>query len=537
MSINLQQHIYTIISQSGGLGFLAVSVKSTASNSVELSFSSLQTAVNLSHIFFASDISLYLGIIAVILTLGVFYKTTQTAVLAMYLLKVSAVFVYLSVILNLIGLYSGFEFLASHNILLFNGTYSFTMFSQIFKVLTLLVAAALYALFPHISASNMRLLELPLLLQITLALCITLLSSSNLALMLLSLEGFSLILYIMTALGRTYGGITASVKYFTFGTLGSIFLFWGAVHFYALSPSLSFEVINAMLQGYYSEDESFAKSLDFATSAFTLGFMLKLGAAPTHQWVADVYSGVHMYITAFFSIFVKFVLFTVFISIALNFNCDTLLNQFIIFSLVIGCFMSINQTEIKRLLAYSSVVHVAFLFMGDATSSLVYLLTYVITSIVLFSVLLNANLAGRELIYLNDLKFLRSSGSFNVFCIVTALASSAGLPPFAGFYGKFLVWSSLIEDIYLSGSISSYLILFLSIAVSLVTIYYYMRVAAYLFIGQDAETKGAFIDLKLNQDFHSIVLSTQGLLITLLIFWSFVQPYALSLVQLALLSV
>jgi NADH-quinone oxidoreductase subunit N len=98
-------------------------------------------------------------------------------------------------------------------------------------------------------------------------------------------------------------------------------------------------------------------------------------------------------------------------------------------------------------------------------------------------------LGGKELIYLNDLKFLRSSGYFNVGCLTVALASSAGLPPFAGFYGKFLVWSSLIEDIYLSNSLDSYMILFLSVAVSLITIFYYMRVIAYLFIGEDEQKR------------------------------------------------
>lgn len=146
-----------------------------------------------------------------------------------------------------------------------------------------------------------------------------------------------------------------------------------------------------------------------------------------------------MYITAFFAIFVKFVLFIVFIRVAAHFNCDALVNQFIIFSLVVGCFMSVNQTEVKRLLAYSSIVHVAFLFMGDISSSLVYLLTYAISSLVIFSVLLTMQLGGKEIIYLNDLKFLRGSGYFNVGCLTVALASSAGLPPFAGFYGKFLV--------------------------------------------------------------------------------------------------
>jgi NADH-quinone oxidoreductase subunit N len=196
-----------------------------------------------------------------------------------------------------------------------------------------------------------------------------------------------------------------------------------------------------------------------------------------------------MYITAFFAIFVKFILFIVFVRVASHFNSDTLLNIFIIFSLLVGCFMSINQTEIKRLLAYSSIVHVAFLFMGDIASSLIYLLTYAASSLILFSVLLTVQLGGKELIYLNDLKFVRSSGYFNTGCLVIALASSAGLPPFAGFYGKFLVWSSLIEDIYLTNSIDSYIILFLSIAISLVTIFYYMRVIAYLFIGEDTQSR------------------------------------------------
>lgn len=225
-----------------------------------------------------------------------------------------------------------------------------------------------------------------------------------------------------------------------------------------------------------------------------------------------------MYITAFFSVFVKFILFIAFLQLGIRFNSDALLIQFVVFSLVIGCFMSINQTEIKRLLAYSSVVHVAFMLMGDATSSVVYLLTYVTSSLIIFSVLLSSSLAGREIIYLNDLKFLRASGSFNIFCLVSALASSAGLPPFAGFYGKFLVWSSLIEDIYVSNNTLSYLLLFLSIAISLVTIYYYMRVIAYLFVGQDNQSRSASLIQDLGQDFHNIVSSTQGVLLALVIF-------------------
>jgi NADH-quinone oxidoreductase subunit N len=145
-----------------------------------------------------------------------------------------------------------------------------------------------------------------------------------------------------------------------------------------------------------------------------------------------------MYITAYFSVFVKCLLFLIFLKIAVHFNCDALAAQFSIISLAVGCFMSINQSEIKRLLAYSSIVHVGFLLMGDTASSLVYLTTYILSSLAIFAVLLNAEVAGSEIIYFNDLRYIRGS-YLNTATLVVAMASSAGLPPFAGFYGKFLV--------------------------------------------------------------------------------------------------
>jgi len=152
-----------------------------------------------------------------------------------------------------------------------------------------------------------------------------------------------------------------------------------------------------------------------------------------------VYAGSHMYITAFFSIFVKFLLFIVFLNLAVNFNCDALLQLFAAASLLIGCVLSIRQVEIKRLLAYSSIVHIGFMLIGDFTASIIYLLTYTASALLLFSVLLNSEVAGKELIYLNDLRFVRKTSYSQTLYLVIALASSAGLPPFAGFYGKFLI--------------------------------------------------------------------------------------------------
>jgi len=282
MSLSLQQYIITLLSEvSAGAGFLNMSVRSNFSDAVLLPDYALATT--LSYIFLFADIVLYFGIVTIIGVLGARYHKSNMTSLSCILLRVSMVFVYCSLLINLVGLAIGFDFISGYSLVILQSSYTFNMFSQILKILMLLVLGSLYILFPTVLPTKMRVLELPVLLQISAALCSTIISSTNFALLLLALEGFSLTLYIMTALGRNYGGVTASVKYFAFGTLGSVFLFWGVVHLYAIVPSLSFEVVNGLLSRSYAEIPGFGTSLDFATTAIAFGFMLKLGAAPVHQ--------------------------------------------------------------------------------------------------------------------------------------------------------------------------------------------------------------------------------------------------------------
>jgi len=107
-----------------------------------------------------------------------------------------------------------------------------------------------------------------------------------------------------------------------------------------------------------------------------------------------------------------------------------------ILSLVIGCYNTLKQTDIKRFLAYSSIVHVGFLLSGDLISSFIYLFSYLLASFAFFAVILSLKLNGLELTYLSDFKKLNTAHRT---LLVFALASMAGLPPFAGFYGKMLV--------------------------------------------------------------------------------------------------
>jgi NADH-quinone oxidoreductase subunit N len=203
--------------------------------------------------------------------------------------------------------------------------------------------------------------------------------------------------------------------------------------------------------------------------------------------VPDVYSGVNMFITTYFATYVKFGLFIVFLHISYYLVAAPIIDFTIISSMLVGCYMTLRQTEIKRFLAYSSIFHIAFLLMGDISSSLVYALTYVISSLLFFSVLLTVRLNGKELIYLNDLKHLRQVSYRGTILLIVALSSFAGLPPFAGFYGKFMVWASLFEDIYLFNNAITYYILLTSVILSLVSVFYYMRLISYLFTQTDAQ--------------------------------------------------
>lgn len=387
---------------------------------------------------------------------------------------------YLQTNFLITGLVNGLDFC--------HGFYHIDFFSQISKLFLLLIWLGLHRFIDSlvITSDSRNVAEFSILFHIVLGFALTLLSISNFALLLISLEGFSLTLYVIAALSRLHGSIASAIKYFTFGTLGSVLIFWGIVNLYESLPSLSYSVVFYSLE--YLQQFSFTYSplllkLEWACVAISLGFLIKIGAAPLHQWVVDVYSGVPLFITAFFSIFVKSVLFLTFVRFLTLFNLNNEIEYAAIFSLLIGCYGTLQQFELKRFLAYGSITHVGFLLMGDFVSSIVYLITYLLSSFLFFTVLLSLRLNTSEFTFLSDLKFVSNSRSpWDKFFVTIALSSLAGLPPFAGFYGKLLVWQSLLEDIYLFNDFNSYFLLILSIAVTLVVMFYYIRVITYLYL-------------------------------------------------------
>lgn len=443
-----------------------------------------------------------------------------------------------------------------------NGLYRIDYFTQMSKFFMFIIWLGLYRFLDSLAAScSQGIAEFPILSHLVLCFSLTMVSSGNFALLLICLEGFSLILYIMATIGRLHGGITAAAKYFAFGTAGSVLILWGAIHLYEITASMSlgglFYLFESLNESFSYYDSGLLAKLEWAGAAVLVGLLVKLGAAPTHQWVPDVYSGVPLFVTAFYALFVKFVLYILFLRFAYQFTASSELEYSAAISLVVGCFGTLRQVEIKRFLAYGSITHMGFLLSGDLSASIIYLATYILASFVFFSVLLNLRLNGREFIYLSDLRHVAvGSRQWDRLLLVISLASMAGLPPFAGFYGKMLIWASLIEDIYLFHDLTSYLLLILNLSVSLIIIFYYMRLIVFIYLSDEVtQTKNVssylntrwrtFPGFYYKHPYHPFstlpgcsttylmtrltdIRAIQGVGASLLLFWTFLVPRSLT---------
>lgn len=359
---------------------------------------------------------------------------------------------------------------------IFNNNY-FGISTNFFEILLLTILLFLSLIMVSTNLISIKSFETPLLIYVVASFGWVLLNTSDLALFIICIEGFSLTLYVLATTSRTFGGIMAAVKYFAFGTLGSLMLYWGAVNM--------FEIIGSMNMLVFMNVTSHDKSI-WIQSLILSGLLIKLGAAPFHQWVADVYSGVQTLVTAFYSTFVKFVLFLLFVQFAISFISTNDIEYVSFLSLIIGSFITLRQTDIKRFLAWGSITHTGYLLAGDLMGSYIYVLTYILASILFFSVLLLVTVNGKEAAYISDLRFIGKSAGAQRIIILCVLASMAGLPPFAGFYGKFFVWSSLLEDSYLYNDSWSFILFLAGTLTSLIVMFYYVYIMYTLFASDES---------------------------------------------------
>ncbi len=311
-------------------------------------------------------------------------------------------------------------------------------------------------------------------------------SANNLMMVYLTIEAVSLLSYVLTGFfKREESSSEAGLKYFLFGALATGIMLYGISFIYGIFGTLDF---SGILTGLGQEPTKIL-ILILALIFVLVGLCFKCGLAPFHMWVADVYQGAPTPVTALLSVGPKAVGFALLIRLFIN-GFSTVMPQWIllasclaIFSMTIGNIFAIPQTNIKRLLAYSSIAQAGYIAVGLAVGTLAavhalifYVVIYSFMNLVAFGcVILNfRSLKSDEI---DDYAGLYKKDPLAALCMTVALLSLAGIPPLAGFWAKFLILSAAIEKHFLVLAI----VLILN---SLVAVYYYLRIVKVMYLSE-----------------------------------------------------
>jgi len=330
-------------------------------------------------------------------------------------------------------------------------------------------------------------------------------SASSFLTVYLGLELMSLCLYALVALNRDSPLSTeAAMKYFVLGALSSGLLLYGMSMVYGATGSLNItEVarVTAQLAGA-TTDRSF---LVFGLVFVVAGLAFKIGVAPFHMWIPDVYHGAPTAVTLVIGSAPKVAAFAMAVRMLINglpdlaHDWQEMLALLALLSMAIGNITAIAQSNLKRMLAYSTIAHMGFMLLGllsgviggnrlsadDAyTAALFYVIVYVIMSVGAFGMLLYLSRAGFECENLDDLKGLSKTSPWFAFLMLILMFSLAGIPPTAGFYAKLAVLSAAVTAGYLWLAVAA-------VILSLVGAFYYLRIVKLMYFDDPKEGAAA----------------------------------------------
>jgi NADH-quinone oxidoreductase subunit N len=312
----------------------------------------------------------------------------------------------------------------------------------------------------------------------------------------LGLELQALSLYLLAALNRSsHKSSEAGMKYFILGCLASGLLLFGISMIYGFSGTVNFTALNAL---YDIENLEAFKNIPLTVM---FGFVLvltamffKVSAAPFHMWTPDVYEGSATISTTFFATVAKFTtvmaLLNVFSTVILGWPGIEKIFIFVaLASLAVGSFGAIFQQNLKRLLAYSSIGHIGFVLLAMASFSkdsfiacTLYMIIYAIISIGSFGFLTlikvkNSDAEDSKSLNISSLAGLAKTNPIMAFSLAVLMFSSAGIPPFAGFFSKFYVLSAAISRGLLFYSIAA-------IIFSVISAFYYLRIVKVMYFDE-----------------------------------------------------
>jgi len=340
--------------------------------------------------------------------------------------------------------------------LLFDGAFKVDAFSNFCKVI-IFAGAAFAILMSDKFAGNedMTRFEYPVLIVLAALGMSMMVSANDLIALYMGVETQSLALYILAAFNRDSRRSTeAGLKYFVLGALSSCLLLYGASLIYGFTGATQFDAIAKVAAETTNANVGLVVGLVFLIS----GLAFKVSAAPFHMWTPDVYEGAPTSVTAFFAAAPKIAGMALFIR-ALIVPFPDIVSQWqpivailAAASMAVGAFSAIAQTNIKRLMAYSSIGHMGFALIGLAAgtqtgvqSVLIYMAIYVAMTIGTFACILLMRRRGGMTENISDLAGLSRTNSGLAIVLTVLFFSLAGVPPTAGFLGKFFVFSAAVD--------------------------------------------------------------------------------------------
>ena len=328
--------------------------------------------------------------------------------------------------------------------------------------------------------------EIPVLVLFATAGMMMMVSAGSLLMVYLGLELLALCSYALVAADRDNGKATeAAMKYIVLGSLASGLLLYGMSLVYGATGSLQLDVIHAAIDG------SGERTLLLTGTVFMVaGVAFKLGAAPFHMWLPDVYQGATAPIALFISSAPKLAAFGMAWRLLetgvgpLSEEWRWLLAGLAAISLVVGNLMAIAQANLKRMLAYSTVSHIGFLLMGLASgdergyaAALFYAIVYALMSTAAFGAIIALSRQGFEAENIDDFKGLNARNPWMAGLVLCAMVSLAGIPPFLGFWAKLMVLGAAVQGGMLWLAL-------LGVVAAVVGCFYYLRVVKVMYFDE-----------------------------------------------------
>jgi NADH-quinone oxidoreductase subunit N len=341
-------------------------------------------------------------------------------------------------------------------------------------------------------------------------------SANDLISLYLGLELQSLSLYVVAAFRRdTLRSSEAGLKYFVLGALSSGMLLYGASMVYGFTGTTSFAALSGMFTDH-GPSVGVVVGLTFVIA----GLAFKVSAVPFHMWTPDVYEGAPTPVTAFFAAAPKIAAIALFMRVMIGPFGDLveqwqqILVLISILSMALGAFAAINQDNIKRLMAYSSIGNIGYALIGLATGTavgvrgiLIYMTIYMITTIGAFACILTMRRQGRTVESISDLAGLSKTSPGIALALAIFMFSLAGIPPLAGFFGKLYVFLAAIES-------GLYALAVIGVLTSVVGAFYYLRIVKLMYFDDAAEP----FDMPVSREVRSVIAVT-GVLILLFFLW------------------